>query len=266
MSILDPRFANRTYPVTVVGGKGTWTSSADTPGMMEHLVHLQIHLGPTTRTAGGGGGSGAYAAGSARNGLSGGSAGGGGYDLSGASKNRMLAHNQVVMGVMGPVTVAVAVAEHILALDLMQEHGAGGDIHQQFYSYHHLDQFGVEVVEGPLTLVVVLNQVLRVDPVVMVEVVVDQMKDLEVDQVESDLVMDGLEDHPIQNQTVVDTEDLDTGGGGGGGGSTRSGVGVPSQTGISKDITVRRQHGALLEEMVVRISLSSDMSYLQTMI
>tara|TARA_A100001201_G_scaffold70864_1_gene65076 strand:- start:74 stop:328 length:255 start_codon:yes stop_codon:yes gene_type:complete len=69
----------------------------------------------------------------------------------------------------------------------------------------------VEVVEGPLTLVVVLNQVLRVDPVVMVEVVVDQMKDLEVDQVESDLVMDGLEELTpveVQNQTVVDMVDL----------------------------------------------------------
>tara|TARA_A100001201_G_scaffold70864_1_gene65077 strand:- start:362 stop:565 length:204 start_codon:yes stop_codon:yes gene_type:complete len=52
-------------------------------------------------------------------------------------KTVMLAHNQVVMGVMEPVTVAVAVAELVIALDLMQEHlGAVEqvvtDIHQQF--------------------------------------------------------------------------------------------------------------------------------------
>ena len=125
----------------------------------------------------------------------------------------------------------------------------------------------MEVVEGPLTLVVVLNQVLRVDPVVMVEVVVDQMKDLEVDQVESDLVMDGLEELTpveVQNLTVVDTEDLLP--------AVAVAVVDPQDQvsvfplKLAQDITVRRQHGALLEEMVVLESLSSDMSYLQTMI
>tara|TARA_R100000081_G_scaffold68846_1_gene36081 strand:+ start:655 stop:1032 length:378 start_codon:yes stop_codon:yes gene_type:complete len=125
----------------------------------------------------------------------------------------------------------------------------------------------VEVVEGPLTLVVVLNQVLRVDPVVMVEVVVDQMKDLEVDQVESDLVMDGLEELTpveVQNQTVVDMVDLLP--------VVEAVVVEPQDQApvnplkLVQDIMIRRQHGALLEEMVVLESLSSDMSYLQTMI
>ena len=101
----------------------------------------------------------------------------------------------------------------------------------------------------------------------MVEVVVDQMKDLEVDQVESDLVMDGLEELTpveVQNQTVVDTEDLLP--------AVAVAVVEPQdQVSVNplklvQDIMIPEQHGALLEEMVDLESLSLDMSYLQTMI
>jgi len=71
--------ANRTYPVTVgTGGKGTWSGTQDTPGTDGTPSSFTDPGGPTTRTAGGGGGAGAYPGGTARGGLSPGGSGGGG--------------------------------------------------------------------------------------------------------------------------------------------------------------------------------------------
>jgi|TARA_B100000035_G_scaffold166305_1_gene141915 hypothetical protein len=123
----------------------------------------------------------------------------------------------------------------------------------------------VEVVEESLTLdiVIVILQAL----VEQVAVAVDQMMVPCLELVELDLVKDGLQDlTPVDNRnlTVVDMVDLLP--------AVAVVVVEPQDRTemyllkLAQDITVRRQHGALLEEMVVLESLFSDMNYLQTMI